>query len=130
MTYSVLLSFINVKRAVCSMPRLSYLLYLVISCTFYNSLVSGPCPPTNVQVSLQCVGNVGHVTWNAAPHADLYVATAKPSALDQHEYNCSSNGTSCSLTDLHCGETATVTVVTMERGCMSKPSSPITFHSG
>lgn len=129
MTYSVLLSFINVERAVCSTPPLSCLLYhdhalLIILC------VSGPCPPTNVEVSLQCVGNVGHVTWTAAPHADLYVATAKPSALDQREHNCSSNGTSCSLTDLRCGETAAVTVVTMERGCMSEPSSPITLHSG
>lgn len=92
--------------------------------------LSGPCPPTNVQVSLQCLGNVGHVTWNAAAQADLYVATAIPSSVDEHNDTCTTNGTSCSLTDLHCGETAAVTVITIERGCMSEPSLPFTFHSG
>lgn len=93
-------------------------------------VVSGPCPPTSVHVSLQCAGNVGHVTWTAAPQADLYVATAVPSAVDEHDHTCESNGTSCSLTDLHCGEAAVVTVATMERGCMSEPSQPFTFQSG
>ncbi|XP_067454263.1 serine-rich adhesin for platelets [Thunnus thynnus] len=91
--------------------------------------IAGPCPPTNVHVSLQCAGNMGLVTWDAALQADLYVATAIPSDLDDHAHNCTSNGTSCSLTDLHCGETAVVTVVTVERGCRSKPSLPFTFHS-
>lgn len=94
------------------------------------SWVLGPCPPTDIQVSLQCLGNVGHVTWTAAPQADWYVATAKPSAQDGYEHDCSSNGTGCSLTDLHCGQTVVVTVVTMERGCTSEPSNPITFQSG
>lgn len=92
--------------------------------------LSGPCPPTNVQVSLQCLGNVGHVTWNAAAQADLYVATAIPSSVDEHNHTCTTNGTSCSLTDLPCGETAAVTVITIERGCMSEPSLPFTLHSG
>uniref|UniRef100_A0A671TLJ6 Fibronectin type-III domain-containing protein n=1 Tax=Sparus aurata TaxID=8175 RepID=A0A671TLJ6_SPAAU len=97
--------------------------------SYPHSYIAGPCPPTNVHVSLQCVGNVGHVTWNAAQRADFYVATALPAAVDEHEHTCSSNGTSCSLTDLHCGETAVVTVVTMERGCTSEPSMPFTFQS-
>lgn len=97
--------------------------------TFLSSL-SGPCPPTDVHVSLQCVGNVGHVTWAAAPLADLYVATVLPSAGDQQKHNCTSNGTSCSLTNLSCGQTAAVTVVTSERGCTSEPSPPFTFQTG
>nr|XP_046247875.1 uncharacterized protein LOC124060678 [Scatophagus argus] len=91
--------------------------------------VAGPCPPTSVHVSLQCVGNVGHVTWSAALQAELYVATAVPSAVDKRDHTCTSNGTSCSLTDLHCGETSVVTVVTIERGCTSEPSLPFTFQS-
>uniref|UniRef100_A0A8P4G5R4 Fibronectin type-III domain-containing protein n=1 Tax=Dicentrarchus labrax TaxID=13489 RepID=A0A8P4G5R4_DICLA len=89
------------------------------------SYIAGPCPPTDVHVSLQCTGNVGHVTWTAALQADLYVATA----VDDHIHTCSSNGTSCSFTDFLCGETAAVTVVTIERDCMSKPSLPFTFQS-
>ncbi|KAI3368520.1 hypothetical protein L3Q82_025527 [Scortum barcoo] len=96
--------------------------------SYPHTYIAGPCPPTNVRVSLQCVGNVGNVTWNVAPQADLYVATAV-SVMDKHKYTCKSNGTSCSLTDLNCGETAIVTVVTIERGCMSTPSQPFTFQS-
>lgn len=96
----------------------------------FFSGVLGPCPPTNVQVSLQCLGNVGHVTWTAAPLAGWYVATATRSAPNEYVHSCSSNGTGCSLTDLQCGQTVAVTVVTMERGCMSEPSSPLTFQSG
>ncbi|KAM7387685.1 hypothetical protein PAMP_023907 [Pampus punctatissimus] len=97
--------------------------------SYPHTYIAGPCPPTDVNVSLQCVGNVGLVTWTAALQADHYVATAVPSAVDDHAHSCTSSGTSCSLTDLHCGEMAIVTVVTIERGCQSKPSLPFTFHS-
>ncbi|CAJ1061142.1 uncharacterized protein LOC117806306 [Xyrichtys novacula] len=103
------------------------------SCEGYHSYpynyIAGPCPPTNVHVSLQCEGNIGHVTWDPALQADLYVVTAVPSAPDDHNHTCSSGGKNCSLTDLHCGETAVVTVVTTERGCTSEPSLPFTFQS-
>ncbi|XP_045905930.1 receptor-type tyrosine-protein phosphatase beta-like [Micropterus dolomieu] len=106
---------------------------LSTTCTGYTSspytYIAGPCPPTNVNVSLQCSANVAYVTWNAALQADHYVATAVPSALDEHNHTCTSNGTSCSLTDLHCGETSAVTVVTIDRGCWSNPSQPFTFKS-
>lgn len=111
-------------------PILLYKSHCNVNHPVFLLCLSGPCPPTNVHVSLQCVGNVGHVTWNAAPQADLYVATAIASAVDEHDHTCTSNGTSCSLTDLHCGETAVVTLVTIERGCMSEPSLPFTFQSG
>ncbi|XP_006797927.2 uncharacterized protein LOC102776891 [Neolamprologus brichardi] len=92
----------------------------------YNA---GSCPPTNVHMSLQCDGNVSHVTWDPALRADLYLATTAPSLTDKHIHNCSSNGTSCSLTDLPCGETVVVTVVTIERGCTSQPSVPFTLET-
>lgn len=95
-------------------------------CLISILLSTGPCPPTNVNVSLQCTGNVGHVTWTAALLADFYMATA----VDDYEHSCTSDGTSCDLTDLICGETSVVTVVTIERGCRSKPSLPVTFQSG
>lgn len=99
-------------------------------CLSFVRCPPGPCPPTNVHVSLQCAGNVGHVTWNAAAQADRYVATAVSSAVDRHNHTCTSNGTGCSFRDLHCGETTVVTVATVERGCMSGPSLPFTFQSG
>ncbi|RVE73628.1 hypothetical protein OJAV_G00033020 [Oryzias javanicus] len=86
---------------------------------------AGPCPPTNIQASLQCNGNVGHVTWDAALRAEQYIVKTLPSVMDKHTHICSSNGTSCSLTDLHCGETVAITVATKERGCWSNPSTPL-----
>ncbi|KAL2090270.1 hypothetical protein ACEWY4_014958 [Coilia grayii] len=93
-----------------------------------HSFVSGPCPPTDVSVSLKCNGNVGTVTWTAALAADLYVATA--TANDGHTHTCNSTGTSCAFTDLHCGERYAITVVTRERGCQSEPSQPVTLATG
>ncbi|XP_074491158.1 uncharacterized protein fndc7b [Sebastes fasciatus] len=123
------------NTTMCLLPNMNCAVTYIISvipsslrCEGFESIaynfIAGPCPPTNVDVSLQCVGNVGHVTWTPALYADLYVAT-----VEGHEYTCTSNGTSCSLTDLHCGQTAAVTVVTMERGCTSEPSLPFTFQS-
>ncbi|XP_034066039.1 uncharacterized protein LOC117542456 [Gymnodraco acuticeps] len=97
--------------------------------SYPHTYIAGPCPPTSVQVFLQCVGNMGVVTWTAALQADLYVATAVPSTVGGHNNTCTSNGTNCSLMDLYCGETAVVTVVTIESGCMSEPSLPFTFQS-
>uniref|UniRef100_A0A8C5EQG5 Fibronectin type-III domain-containing protein n=1 Tax=Gouania willdenowi TaxID=441366 RepID=A0A8C5EQG5_GOUWI len=91
------------------------------------SYMAGPCPPSNVQVSLKCEDNVGVVTWDAATQADTYEATAV--SLDTHVYNCSTSGTGCSLTNLTCGESIDVTVVTVERGCRSEPSQLVTFQS-
>lgn len=89
---------------------------------------SGPCPPTDVSVSLECEGNVGTVSWVASATADSYIATA--TGEDGHIHTCDSNGTSCSFTDLHCGESYAVSVVTLERGCQSEPSQPVTLRTG
>ncbi|XP_014901851.1 uncharacterized protein fndc7b [Poecilia latipinna] len=92
----------------------------------YNA---GSCPPTNIRASLQCAGNVGHVTWDAALRAEKYYVTTVPSVLDRHVHSCSTDGTNCSLTDLHCGETVAITVATIERGCRSEPSDPLMFKT-
>ncbi|XP_041914101.1 uncharacterized protein LOC121678548 [Alosa sapidissima] len=91
------------------------------------TFVTGPCPPTDVSVSLECEGNVGTVTWVAVETADSYIAMA--TGQDGHNHTCDSNGTSCSFTDLHCGESYAVTVVTLERGCQSEPSQPVTLRT-
>ncbi|PWA21255.1 hypothetical protein CCH79_00009504 [Gambusia affinis] len=90
---------------------------------------AGSCPPTNIRASLQCAGNMGHVTWDAALRAESYDVTTVPSVLDKHVHSCSTDGTNCSLTDLHCGETVAITVATIERGCRSEPSDPLMFKT-
>ncbi|XP_036412774.1 mucin-5AC-like [Colossoma macropomum] len=91
------------------------------------SFSTGPCAPTNLSVVLQCQGNLGTASWLPAAGADSYVATA--TAPDGHTHTCASNTTSCSFTDLHCGETYSVTVVTLTNGCPSDPSVAVAIRT-
>ncbi|KAJ8279126.1 hypothetical protein COCON_G00061920 [Conger conger] len=92
------------------------------------SYTAGPCHPNNVAVTLECEGNVGSVSWEDVVGAEMFVATAH--AEDGHEHTCnSSSSSSCSFTDLHCGEVYTITVVTFMRGCYSDPSPGINLKS-
>ncbi|XP_062308247.1 uncharacterized protein LOC134012721 [Osmerus eperlanus] len=92
--------------------------------TAFN-FTTGPCPRPAVQVSLTCTGNVGSVSWASGSAGELYVATATGS--QGHAYNCSTNGTGCSFGGLNCGETYTVSVVTVKLGCRSEPSAPVSL---
>lgn len=88
---------------------------------------SGLCAPSNVTVSPACEDSV--VSWSHVTGAEMSIATA--TADDGHTHTCSSNySCSCNLTDLHCGETYAVTVVTVDRGCWSKPSSAVELRTG
>ncbi|XP_043081301.1 serine-rich adhesin for platelets [Puntigrus tetrazona] len=88
---------------------------------------AGSCPATDVQVSLQCNGNVGLVHWTAAKNAESYIAMA--TGKDGQTRTCTSTSTNCTFSDLHCGENYTVTVATVERGCQSPPSTSVSLRS-
>ena len=61
----------------------------------------------------------------------MYIAIATATTHDGHNYTCdSSNASSCSFTDLACGENYSVTVVAVDRGCHSKPSSAVDLKTG
>ncbi|KAI4885449.1 hypothetical protein NFI96_001413 [Prochilodus magdalenae] len=91
------------------------------------SFNTGPCAPTNLSVDLQCQGNVAAASWLPAAGADSYVATA--TASDGHTHNCTSTSTSCSFTDLHCGETYSISVVTLKNGCPSDSSGAVSVRT-
>lgn len=59
----------------------------------------------------------------------MYIAIATADDGSTHTCN-SSYSNSCNFTDLHCGETYTVTVVTVDRGCWSEPSSAVVLRTG
>uniref|UniRef100_A0A8C5HBY8 Uncharacterized LOC114458429 n=2 Tax=Gouania willdenowi TaxID=441366 RepID=A0A8C5HBY8_GOUWI len=84
------------------------------------SFSSGPCAPSNISVSSSCEDS--SVSWSHVPGAHAYVATAI--ADDGHVHMCSSNSSnSCVFTELSCGQTYVVTVVTVDGECYSDPSS-------
>ncbi|XP_019712180.1 receptor-type tyrosine-protein phosphatase beta-like [Hippocampus comes] len=87
------------------------------------SFRAGLCSPSNVTISPPCEDN-NTVSWSSVTGAEMYIATA--TADDGHTHTCSSNAsTSCQFTDLHCGQNYSVAVVTVDRGCLSEPSSAV-----
>nr|XP_015211037.1 PREDICTED: uncharacterized protein LOC102685057 [Lepisosteus oculatus] len=82
---------------------------------------AGPCPPSNVDGRLDCYTNIGSVSWAFDPQVEMYFATA--TGQDGHTHTCNSSRANCSFTDLHCGESYTITAVARERNCSSAPSS-------
>uniref|UniRef100_A0A3B4UWS1 Fibronectin type-III domain-containing protein n=1 Tax=Seriola dumerili TaxID=41447 RepID=A0A3B4UWS1_SERDU len=90
------------------------------------SFRAGLCAPSNVTVSPVCEDSI--VSWSPVTGAEMYIATA--TADDGHTHTCSSNySNSCNFTDLHCGETYSVAVVTVDRGCWSEPSSAVVLRT-
>ena len=93
-----------------------------------TSLMSpGPCPPSNVSISTSC--GVSTVSWYPDPGTDRHIATATTN--DGRNYTCdSNNASSCSFPDLPCGENYSVTVVAVDRGCHSEPSTAVDLQTG
>ncbi|XP_015242186.1 PREDICTED: uncharacterized protein LOC107092315 [Cyprinodon variegatus] len=86
------------------------------------SFKAGLCAPSNVSVSPACENST--ISWTPVTGAEMYIATA--TADDGHNHTCSSNdSSSCNFTDLHCGETYAVRVVTLDQSCWSEPSQAV-----
>lgn len=78
---------------------------------------------------MSLAGQDSIVSWSQVAGAETFVAIAH--ANDGHNYTCRSNSSnSCNLTDLRCGENYTITVVTVDRGCWSEPSSAVVLKTG
>uniref|UniRef100_A0A8B9HN00 Fibronectin type-III domain-containing protein n=1 Tax=Astyanax mexicanus TaxID=7994 RepID=A0A8B9HN00_ASTMX len=85
-----------------------------------------PCVPTNVTVKSTC-GNSTVVTWQASLGAVSYMAIAVSNS--GHQSNCTSTGTSCSLTNLLCGQVYSISVVSMDDACTSLKSKNVTLQT-
>lgn len=93
----------------------------------FPCLSSGLCAPTITEATSDC--DSSRVAWTQVTGAEMFVATA--TAQDGHSYVCSSNSSlSCTFTDLNCGEIYSVTVTTMDRGCLSEPSTAVDLKAG
>lgn len=89
---------------------------------------SGPCVPEHVQSFTRCENNLGSVSWAKSDGAESYMAFAV--GQDGHTHMCSSNTTSCTWDDLHCGEQYTVHVVADDYLCSSMPSNSTLIRMG
>ena len=85
------------------------------------------CAPVNVSASLVCP-NSAHVTWVESSGATSYNVTAV--GQDGHIEDCSTNGTSCQIRNMQCGQNYTITVTPYAGSCAGNPSIPHHFIAG
>lgn len=87
-----------------------------------------PCVPTNVTVHRTCGESPVAVTWDASRGAKIYTAIAIGNS--GHRTECTSNDTTCSLEDLLCGQTYSLSVLAVDDACSSTESSMVTLQTG
>ena len=80
-----------------------------------------PCTPTNVTATRTCGQSSVAVTWLASMVASQYTAVAVGNG--GHRSECSTNGTSCSLDALQCGQVYQVGVMATGSNCSSQTAS-------
>ncbi|XP_065142693.1 fibronectin type III domain-containing protein 7-like [Paramisgurnus dabryanus] len=79
-----------------------------------------PCPPTNVQSSLNCSTNSISVSWDASISAVSYRGRAV--GEDGHSVTCDVSSPACQLNDLHCGQVYVITIISSDGTCDSPNS--------
>lgn len=98
--------------------------------TLFSSpfLSSVPCVPTDVVVEIDCSENQAVVSWTVSKGTLSYVATAQ-STQGSLSF-CESTDPMCTLTNLTCGQSYSVQVVSQDDICSSLPSPATSFQSG
>lgn len=93
---------------------------------FYLSSAIGGV--TTVSVKYDCSTSRVTVTWDVVYGAHMYRAVAVDGTGDS--LNCTSNSTSCPISELKCGENYQVHVTAISDDCESTPTIMSTFETG
>lgn len=95
---------------------------------FVSLFLPAPCPPSQVQATLDCDGNRALVSWLSSRLPSSYTA----SIVDQSGslLSCSTVNSSCWVPSLKCGQVYDVSVTYHNGICRSKLSAPIRMNSG
>jgi len=92
---------------------------------------SAPCAPQNVTASLVCENqgdNTAQVSWLASGGAVRYEVVAL--GRDGDSKQCNTTGTTCSLPNMHCAETYSITVTPYSNTCVGFTSTPLIYIAG
>ncbi|KAF7660957.1 hypothetical protein LDENG_00272160 [Lucifuga dentata] len=88
---------------------------------------TAPCTPEDVYVDVQCAEGCMDVSWSPNPDAEYFhVEAVSDSGILLY---CNSTDTNCTLWNLPCGQSYSITVVSVRDGCESKPSPVKEFCS-
>lgn len=84
--------------------------------------------PQHVQSFTHCEDSLGSVSWAKSDGAESYMAIAV--GLDGHTHMCTTNTTTCTFDDLHCGEQYTIHIIADDYMCSSMPSNSTAIRMG
>ncbi|XP_049332484.1 G surface protein, allelic form 156-like isoform X3 [Astyanax mexicanus] len=84
------------------------------------TLSAAPCPSTNLQASLDCSSSSALISWTPGNGTQYSNVTIQTLQLPQLLF-CGSNGSSCNISALPCGQSYTVTATGYRQSC-STPS--------
>ncbi|XP_048845071.1 uncharacterized protein fndc7rs1 isoform X2 [Brienomyrus brachyistius] len=93
----------------------------------HTTVETAPCPPYQVNASLDCSGNRALISWWNTQKTGSHTATIKDQYAGQ--FNCSSTTDGCIIPDLRCGQTYTVNVAYYNGRCQSLPSGTVQMNS-
>lgn len=102
--------------------------YTIPEHSFFLTPFLAPCAVQNVQSSLNCTTNVLTTSWVPGAMPVNYSATAL--TRNGTRVHCTTEGATCAMTNLMCGEQYSVTVQAVSSTCEGRSSVPETVHSG
>lgn len=91
-------------------------------------LPTEPCPPNNVEASVQCRNDNRTVSWEASFGAVGYKAII--AGQDGHSLTCNTNDTFCNIQGLHCGVVYFAKVIAAGERLSSLPSTTVLLVAG
>lgn len=90
---------------------------------------AAPCPPSQLNVSMNCANNSAWLSWSISPNALSY--TGKAANSQGHTVACEARASlQCRLLGLHCGREYTFTVSASAGDCQSPDSEPVILNTG
>ncbi|XP_016305113.1 fibronectin type III domain-containing protein 7-like [Sinocyclocheilus anshuiensis] len=90
------------------------------------TLVSAPCPNTGIQASLDCSTNSALISWTPG-NGSLSFNAILQSFQDPQKHNCFTNGSSCSISSLPCGQHYNISVTGHGQTCSTSSKTLVTL---
>ncbi|XP_072294150.1 uncharacterized protein fndc7b [Eucyclogobius newberryi] len=78
-------------------------------------IYTGPCEPQHVMADMFCNNHTGVVSWEEGDGVTSY--SVQGYGPDGHSVSCSTEGTSCQLPSMHCGQMYNLTVTAIDGRC-------------
>ncbi|KAJ1170951.1 hypothetical protein NDU88_002822 [Pleurodeles waltl] len=124
-------TFCDVQGLVCGTAYTINLKALGLQCNSPGDaiaeLVTAPCEPQNLKVTLNCETGTADLLWTAAVGALSYVSYV--TGPDDEYLSCNTTGTNCSIEGLACGQEYSATVTAFNDFCGGMTSETYIFRT-